>query len=43
MEFSKSLQIQQKFNDTIPGGSHTYAKGDDQYPERFWFCFELVH
>lgn len=33
MEFKKSLQIQKKFNDTIPGGSHTYAKGDDQYPE----------
>ncbi len=33
MQFTKSLQIQKKFNDTIPGGSHTYAKGDDQYPE----------
>lgn len=33
MEFTKSLQIQKKFNDIIPGGSHTYAKGDDQYPE----------
>ena len=33
MQFTKSLQLQKKFNDTIPGGSHTYAKGDDQYPE----------
>lgn len=33
MKFDKSLQIQKKFNDLIPGGSHTYAKGDDQYPE----------
>lgn len=33
MQFTKSLQIQKRFNDTIPGGSHTYAKGDDQYPE----------
>src|SRR5690606_2539331 len=24
---------QKRFNDLIPGGSHTYAKGDDQYPE----------
>lgn len=33
MQFTKSLQIQKKFHDIIPGGSHTYAKGDDQYPE----------
>lgn len=33
MQFTRSLQIQKKFNDTIPGGSHTYAKGDDQFPE----------
>ena len=33
MQFTKSLQIQKRFNDTIPGGSHTYAKGDDQFPE----------
>lgn len=32
MQFTKSLQLQKKFNDTIPGGSHTYAKGDDEYP-----------
>jgi glutamate-1-semialdehyde 2,1-aminomutase len=33
MQFTKSLQIQSRFNELIPGGSHTYAKGDDQYPE----------
>lgn len=33
MKFNKSLSIQKKFNDIIPGGSHTYAKGDDQFPE----------
>ena len=33
MDFSKSDRIQKRFHDVIPGGSHTYAKGDDQYPE----------
>ena len=33
MEFSESLQLQKKFNALIPGGCHTYAKGDDQFPE----------
>lgn len=33
MEFKKSLALQKRFNDLIPGGCHTYAKGDDQYPE----------
>lgn len=33
MKFTNSLKLQKKFNDTIPGGSHTYAKGDDQFPE----------
>lgn len=33
MKFTKSLALQQKFNHLIPGGCHTYAKGDDQYPE----------
>jgi glutamate-1-semialdehyde 2,1-aminomutase len=31
--FNKALMLQRKFNDLIPGGSHTYAKGDDQFPE----------
>jgi glutamate-1-semialdehyde 2,1-aminomutase len=31
--FTRSLGMQDRFHDLIPGGSHTYAKGDDQYPE----------
>jgi glutamate-1-semialdehyde 2,1-aminomutase len=33
MDYSKSLQLNARFHEVIPGGSHTYAKGDDQYPE----------
>ncbi len=33
MTFSKSQALQARFHALIPGGSHTYAKGDDQYPE----------
>ncbi|HWA75728.1 MAG TPA: glutamate-1-semialdehyde 2,1-aminomutase [Polyangiaceae bacterium] len=33
MKFDKSLALQPRFNAIIPGGSHTYAKGDDQFPE----------
>jgi glutamate-1-semialdehyde 2,1-aminomutase len=29
----KSHELQKRFHRTIPGGSHTYAKGDDQFPE----------
>jgi glutamate-1-semialdehyde 2,1-aminomutase len=32
-DFKKSLQLQARFHQSIPGGSHTYAKGDDQFPE----------
>ena len=32
-EFAKSRQLQSRFHQVIPGGSHTYAKGDDQYPQ----------
>lgn len=28
-----SRQLQARFHQVIPGGSHTYAKGDDQFPE----------
>jgi len=28
----RSLDLQKRFHRVIPGGSHTYAKGDDQYP-----------
>ncbi|HSY43323.1 MAG TPA: glutamate-1-semialdehyde 2,1-aminomutase [Candidatus Acidoferrum sp.] len=34
MNFAKSKALQAKFHSIVPGGSHTYAKGDDQYPER---------
>jgi glutamate-1-semialdehyde 2,1-aminomutase len=33
MVFEKSKNIQPRFRAVIPGGAHTYAKGDDQYPE----------
>ena len=33
MDFTKSRRLQPKFHALIPGGSHTYAKGDDQFPE----------
>jgi glutamate-1-semialdehyde 2,1-aminomutase len=32
-QFEKSLKLQTKFHELIPGGAHTYAKGDDQFPE----------
>lgn len=32
-DFTRSRQLQQRFHELIPGGAHTYAKGDDQYPE----------
>jgi len=32
MDFSKSLSLVERFHSRIPGGSHTYAKGDDQFP-----------
>jgi glutamate-1-semialdehyde 2,1-aminomutase len=31
---SKSRALQPKAHELIPGGAHTYAKGDDQYPEQ---------
>ena len=33
MNWDTSRHLQKRFHATIPGGSHTYAKGDDQYPE----------
>jgi glutamate-1-semialdehyde 2,1-aminomutase len=33
MDFSRSKALQPKAHALIPGGAHTYAKGDDQYPE----------
>ncbi len=33
MKFDKTRKLQGKSHAVIPGGAHTYAKGDDQYPE----------
>ena len=33
-DFSKSRALQRQAHKLIPGGAHTYAKGDDQYPEQ---------
>ena len=33
MNFEKSNALRERLHRTIPGGAHTYAKGDDQYPE----------
>lgn len=34
MNFDKSKALKSKSHLLIPGGAHTYAKGDDQYPEQ---------
>lgn len=34
MEFRQSKHISQRLHQLIPGGCHTYAKGDDQFPEQ---------
>jgi len=34
MNFSRSRALQPIAHRLIPGGAHTYAKGDDQYPEQ---------
>lgn len=33
VNFEQSKALQRKSHTLIPGGAHTYAKGDDQYPE----------
>ena len=33
MDFEKSRILRKRAKTLIPGGCHTYAKGDDQYPE----------
>jgi glutamate-1-semialdehyde 2,1-aminomutase len=33
MSFTTSKILQRKSHQLIPGGSHTYAKGDDQFPD----------
>lgn len=32
-QFSKSDEYRKKIHDFIPGGAHTYSKGDDQFPQ----------
>lgn len=32
MQFERSNELRPHFHRLIPGGAHTYAKGDDQYP-----------
>ena len=31
--FTRSTALQTRLHDVVPGGAHTYARGDDQYPE----------
>ena len=31
--FARSVDIQRRLHEIIPGGAHTYARGSDQYPE----------
>ncbi|MGH3762010.1 glutamate-1-semialdehyde 2,1-aminomutase, partial [Actinophytocola sp.] len=33
MDFTQSHEANKRLHDLVPGGSHTYAKGEDQYPE----------
>ncbi len=33
VDFSASRKLRSRAHEIIPGGAHTYAKGDDQYPE----------
>lgn len=33
MKFTRSQHLRPRAHAIIPGGAHTYAKGDDQYPE----------
>jgi glutamate-1-semialdehyde 2,1-aminomutase len=33
LSFETSRRLSRQAHDLIPGGAHTYAKGDDQYPE----------
>ena len=38
--FSIGEKLKDKFHAAIPGGSHTYSKGDDQFPD--WFASYMV-
>jgi glutamate-1-semialdehyde 2,1-aminomutase len=32
-DFARSIALQARLHDLVPGGAHTFAKGSDQYPE----------
>ncbi|HEY1317362.1 MAG TPA: hypothetical protein VGF10_09115, partial [Gaiella sp.] len=32
-DLSRSRELNARLSALVPGGSHTYAKGDDQFPE----------
>ncbi len=32
-DFTRSREANKRLHDMVPGGAHTYAKGEDQYPE----------
>src|SRR5687767_3342541 len=32
MDFIQSVAAQRRLHELVPGGSHTYARGSDQYP-----------
>jgi glutamate-1-semialdehyde 2,1-aminomutase len=34
LDFSRSNALRERAHELIPGGAHTYAKGDDQFPAR---------
>lgn len=34
MQFTESRRLRERAHTLVPGGAHTYAKGDDQYPEQ---------
>ncbi|NUS43134.1 MAG: glutamate-1-semialdehyde 2,1-aminomutase [Mycobacteriaceae bacterium] len=33
MGFERSAELQRRLHDVVPGGAHTYARGEDQYPD----------
>ena len=37
--FSRSQEIQRKLHQLVPGGSHTYSKGEDQFP---WLSPQII-
>jgi len=34
MDFSKGDATNERFRELVPGASHTYSKGEDQFPLR---------